>query len=48
MRIPNQTFTSRDWTMYESLYQTARTDARIRAAKSFGKAATYVRARRFI
>jgi hypothetical protein len=48
MRIPGQTFTSGSWTIYESVYESARTSARIRAEKSFGRAATTVRTRRFI
>ncbi len=47
MRLPGQTFSSRDWTAYESMYQVARTNARIRASKSFGRAGMFMRPRRF-
>jgi hypothetical protein len=48
MRIPGQTFTGKDWTIYEGNYLSTRTGARIRADKSFGRAPTTVRSRRFI
>jgi hypothetical protein len=48
MRIPNQPFTSSAWNVHQSTYESERTRARIRAEKSFGRAASYVRPRRFI
>jgi len=48
MRIPGQAFTSSAWNIHQTSYESERTRARIRAEKSFGRAASYVRPRRFI
>jgi hypothetical protein len=48
MRLPNQPFSSSSWNIHQAMYESARTSARVRAEKSFGSAATFVRPRRFI
>ncbi len=48
MRLPGQPFTSAAWSLHQSTYESERTRARIRAEKSFGRAASYVRPRRFM